>query len=99
MICTPTNVYPNGQCVAGNDLFKMHSVYYGDNCLAAQVNIYDYDTMNMYNVHRQFQGRDGIHNGDELSTLSPLELESNKEYLWNYRFWVTKLLQNIYKDI
>ncbi len=87
MICTPTNVYPNGQCVDGDKYFEMNSVYYGDNCLAAEVNIYDYDTMNMYVQHRALEGRDGVHNGDDLSTRSPRQFAQNKEYLWNYRFY------------
>lgn len=87
MVCTPTNVYPNGQCVDGDKLFKMSSIYYGDNCLYAQTNFFDYDTMNLYAQHRGFEGRDGIHNGDDLSTVSPRKFAQNKEYLWNYRFF------------
>lgn len=87
MICTPTNVYPNGQCVDGDKYFRVYSVYYGDNCLAAQTNFYDYETMNLYTQHRWVDGRDGIHNGDELIGSSPRQFAQNKEYLWNYRFF------------
>ncbi len=96
MICTPTNVYPNGQCVDGSKLFKLYAVFYGDNCISAVANFYDYETMEMFPQHRAFQIENGIKNGDTLSSNSPTIFEPKKEYLWNIRFYEEVDIDNGY---
>lgn len=98
MICSPTNAYPNNNCVDGSD-YEMKITFYGDYCMGADFYVYDYQTKELCNsVYYYERGAttDGFRNGEEIDIKHSRPIPQNKEYVWRAKFYEQVDMDNGY---
>ena len=85
MICSPTNAYPNNNCVDGSN-FDLKITFNGDFCMGADFYVYNYQTQELCN-HIYYYERgattDGFRNGEEIDIKNTKSIPQNQEYVWS----------------
>ncbi len=98
MICSPTNAYPNNNCVDGSD-YEMKINFNGDYCMGADFYVYDYQTKELCNsVYYYERGAttDGFRNGEEIDIKNPRDIPQGREYVWRAKFYEKVDMDNGY---
>lgn len=96
MICSPTNAYPNNDCVDGND-FDLKITFNGDYCIGADLYIYNYKTQKLCNIYyERGNSTNGFCNGEELDIKKTNPLAQNEEYVWRAKFYESVDIDNGY---
>lgn len=100
MICSPTNAYPNNNCIDGNK-FGMKITFNGDYTIGADFYVYDYNTEEQVRFYyERGKSTNGFHNGEEIDIKHTGALSQNKEYLWRAKFYEKIDINNgYYPDI
>lgn len=87
MLCSPTNAYPNNNCVDGNN-FSMKITFNGDYTIGADFHVYDYNTEEQVAFYyERGKSTNGFRNGEEIDIVHTSALSQNKEYLWRVKFY------------
>lgn len=97
MICSPTNAYPNNNCVDGSN-YNLKITFNGDFCMGADFYVYDYQTGdrigNIY--YERGKSTDGFRNGEEIDIVNTNDIPQNTEYLWRAKFYAPVDIDNGY---
>ena len=97
MLCSPTNAYPNNNCIDGSN-FSMKITFNGDFCMGADFYVYDYQTGdrvgNIY--YERGKSTDGFRNGEEIDIVNTSDIPQNTEYLWRAKFYEPVDIDNGY---
>ena len=97
MICSPTNAYPNNNCVDGSN-FNLKITFNGDFCMGADFYVYDYQTGdrigNIY--YERGKSTDGFRNGEEIDIVKTHDIPQNQEYVWRAKFYEPVDIDNGY---
>lgn len=97
MICSPTNAYPNNNCVDGSN-FNLKITFNGDFCMGADFYVYDYQTSNRIGniYYERGKSTDGFRNGEEIDIVNTNDIPQNTEYLWRAKFYEPVDIDNGY---
>lgn len=97
MLCSPTNAYPNNNCVDGTD-FSMKITFNGDFCMGADFYVYDYQTGDRLGdiYYERGKSTDGFRNGEEIDIINTKNIPQNAEYLWRAKFYEPVDISNGY---
>lgn len=96
MVCSPTNAYPNNNCVDGNN-FNMRITFNGDYTIGVHFFIYDYINENVVKSWSDYgASTKGYCNGEEIKSTNISNLAQNKEYVWRAKFFEKVDIDNGY---
>ena len=96
MICTPTNAYPNNDCVDGSD-YIIRITFNGDACMGADFFIYDFKTeKQLKHLYDRGEYSNGFYNGEEINIKYGNSVSNDGEYLWQAVFYEKVDLSNGY---
>ena len=89
MICSPTNAYPNNNCVDGSN-YEMKITFNGDYCMGADFYVYNYQTKELCNsvyYYERGTSTDGFRNGEEIDIVNTKAIPQNQQYVWRAKFY------------
>lgn len=98
MICSPTNAYPNNNCVDGSN-FDLKITFNGDFCMGADFYVYNYQTQELCNhiyYYERGASTDGFRNGEEIDIKNTKSIPQNQEYVWRAKFYEPVDIDNGY---
>ena len=98
MICSPTNAYPNNNCVDGSN-YEMKITFNGDYCMGADFYVYNYQTKELCDsvyFYERGSSTNGFRNGEEIDIIYTKAIPQNQEYVWRAKFYEPVDISNGY---
>ena len=98
MICSPTNAYPNNDCVDGSN-YEMKITFNGDYCMGVDFYVYNYQTKALCSssyYYERGESTDGFRNGEEIDIKNAKAIPQNQEYVWRAKFYEPVDMDNGY---